>query len=185
MGTRRCAPLIVAVILGGLLGTGPAQAHAEYRRSEPAAGAIISAPPARIDIWFTQELFRRQGENRLRILGPDGQALPAGEPQIDDDDRTHLWVSLPADLGPGLYTVEWRTLSAEDGDTDEGLFTFTLDPQALATTTPELAAPPAPTLATPPAARPPAPSPGDAWCGLGAAPVAAVVVLALRRRSRP
>ena len=41
-------------------------------------------------------------------------------------------------LAPGEYRVEWRNLSAEDGDTDEGDFMFVLDPQAKVTSTPML-----------------------------------------------
>ncbi|MBP7694353.1 MAG: copper resistance protein CopC [Anaerolineales bacterium] len=170
------------VWLGGLLTVGPAQAHAEYQRSEPSADAILAAPPERIDVWFTQELFRRQGENGLQVRGPDGQILAAGEPQIDDDDRTHLWVVLPAGLTPGVYTVEWRTLSAEDGDTDEGQFTFTVDPQAAVTPSPAPLSPATPTVAATPA--PPSPAPGFSLCGVGLAPLAGLVILAQRRRPR-
>jgi methionine-rich copper-binding protein CopC len=77
---------------------GPAQAHASYKRSEPGDGAVVSTPPQRVDIWFAQELFRRQGENWIHVSGPDGQPAHDGEPQIDDDDRAHMWVALK----PGL-----------------------------------------------------------------------------------
>jgi hypothetical protein len=47
-------------------------------------------------------------------------------------------MALLGGLGPGEYTVSWRTLSAVDGDTAEGTFRFTVDPLApVATATPE------------------------------------------------
>jgi hypothetical protein len=124
------------VIVGGLLIAGSAYAHAGYVRSEPGDGAVIAAPPARVDLWFSQELFRRAGENWIRVVGPGEWIVHTGDAQIDDDDRKHLWVMLQPGLEPGVYRVEWRSLSAEDGDPDEGSFTFTLDPQAAATSTP-------------------------------------------------
>lgn len=179
--TKRLA-LGLAVWLGGFLTAGPAQAHAEYQRSEPGAEAVLTAPPERVDIWFTQELFRRPGENGLQVRGPDGQIIAAGEPQIEDDDRTHLWVVLPAGLTSGVYTVEWRTLSVEDGDTAQGQFTFTVDPQAVATPAPAAGPPATSTLAATPA---PPPDPGFSLCGVGLAPLAGLVAPALRRRPRP
>ena len=39
-----------------------------------------------------------------------------------------LSVALPSGLPVGLYTVRWKTLSADDGDSAEGTLTFTYDP---------------------------------------------------------
>lgn len=134
MSTKARALLLAFV--GGLLLVGSAHAHARYLRSEPGDGAVVATSPARVDIWFTQELFRRQGENWIRVFGPGEQPVHIDEAQIDDDDRKHLWVMLRPGLEPGAYRVEWRTLSAEDGDTEEASFSFTLDPQAALTSTP-------------------------------------------------
>lgn len=123
-------------ILGGLLFVGPAQAHAEYLRSTPGSGAVVSTPPTRVDIWFTQDVFRRQGENWIHVFGPEGESVHSGEAQVDDDDRRHIWVLLLPDLGAGEYRVEWRNLSSEDAHSEEGSFSFTVDPQAAATSTP-------------------------------------------------
>lgn len=115
-----------------------AEAHSRYVRSEPGQGAVIASEPERVEIWFTQDLFRRQGENWILVFGPDGDEVQSGEAQIDDDDRRHMWVKLQSPLAPGEYRVEWRNLSAEDGDNDEGELAFILDPQAKVTSTPML-----------------------------------------------
>jgi copper transport protein len=190
------------------LGLGPAlalpalaEAHAAYLRSEPGAGAVVSQSPTRVDIWFTQDLFRRAGENRIEIRGPDGEVVPATEPIVDDDDRRHLWVEVLGDLAPGTYQVSWRSLSSEDGDSDEGEFEFTYDPQAAVTSTPMAEQEPSgvPLTASPTAqslpqatARPrPEPSATDAAsatdrgsCGLGLAPAVGLAWLGLARRRR-
>ena len=154
-----------------------AEAHARYLRSEPGHGAIVSVAPSRVDIWFGQELFRRQGENRIEVSGPDGHPVTVGDPVVDDDDRTHLSVQLKSGLLPGAYQVTWRNLSAEDGDSDEGEFGFVFDPAAAVASTPMVAihptAPPA-TITTAPESPPTptptrAPAPNDG-CPLGLLP---------------
>jgi copper resistance protein C len=124
-----------ALVLAGL-----ASAHAGYVRSEPGAGAVVAAVPTEVVIWFGQDLFRRAGENGIEVLGPDGAAVQAGEAVVDDDDRRRLSVALASGLGPGVYIVDWHSLSADDGDTDAGSFTFTYDPAADITSTPMPAA---------------------------------------------
>jgi len=157
------AAAFFAALLGALLLTVTAFAHAGYLRSEPGSEAVVAESPSRVDIWFTEELFRRQGENKITVIGPGEQPVQVGEAQIDDDDRTHLWVVLQPALPPGEYRVEWRSLSAEDGDTEEGSFLFTLDPQASVTSTPMGAPvptnPPDATQQPPAASRTPASSP--------------------------
>jgi methionine-rich copper-binding protein CopC len=127
---------LLLAMLGGLLLVGSAYAHADYLRSVPGENGVVSAPPARVDVWFTQELFRRKGENRIEVFDPGERPVHAGEAEVDNDDRTHLWVELLPDLAPGRYQVEWHSLSAEDGDNDEGEFSFMFDSQAEVTSTP-------------------------------------------------
>jgi methionine-rich copper-binding protein CopC len=185
---RRAAWLLALGLAGGWL-VGIAQAHAEYDRSDPGAGAVVSTTPAQVVIWFTQDMFRRQGENWIRVTGPGGEEVHAREAVIDDDDRRQLSVSLLPDLAPGEYTVAWRTLSAEDSDDHEGSFTFTLDPEAQVTSTPMSAAPtptPLPPTATVAAATPgPTPAPGGGLCGAALAPGLGLAVFAVgSRRTR-
>ncbi len=129
-------PALVAGVLAAVLlvfaGTSPraALAHANYDRSTPAGGAVIPRAPARLDAWFTQEIFRREGANALEVRDEAGIRVDEDDLALDETDRTHLSVGLPADLAAGRYTVAWRTLSAVDGDTAEGSFAFTIDPTA-------------------------------------------------------
>lgn len=132
----RSSALAVALLL---FLSSVAEAHARYERSEPGDGATVSDAPVQVEIWFSQELFRREGENWIHVFGPENEAIHSGEARIDDDERSLMWVELQTPLKPGSYRVEWRNLSAEDGDTDEGEFTFVYDPQAQVTSTPMLA----------------------------------------------
>ncbi|MCY4081457.1 MAG: copper resistance protein CopC [Caldilineaceae bacterium] len=113
-------------------------AHAEYDDTVPAAGEVVSQAPQQVQIWFTQELFRLEGQNTLEVYGPDDQRVDLDDAAIDDDNRKLMTVTLQSDLPNGVYTVRWRTLSAEDGDEAEGEFQFTLqadEPEAEATPT--------------------------------------------------
>ncbi len=149
-------------------------AHADYDRSVPSADEVVSQAPQQVQVWFTQELFRREGQNSLEVYGPDDQRVDQDDAAIDDDDRTLMTVSLQSALADGVYTVRWRTLSADDGDEAEGEFQFTIqadEPGAEATPTaaPTKAAEnvqPSPTSTTPvestePQSTPPASAPAS------------------------
>jgi len=127
--TRLATAVAVTVALA-LAGTTVVGAHSEYERSVPAAGARIPRSPTKVDVWFTQELFRRAGANTLAVLAADGRRVDDGQARIDADDRSLLSVALLEPLVPGTYRVEWQSLSALDGDTAQGSFEFTVDPTA-------------------------------------------------------
>ena len=116
--------LLVAAVAAGVLVSGHAGAHAGYDRSEPAFAAELDSAPVRIDLWFSQELFRREGANTIRLVDTKGVELPLGEATVDSNDRSHLFAELDGDLPPGRYLVEWTNLSAEDGDSDAGVYPF-------------------------------------------------------------
>ena len=184
-------PAAIAIGLA-LLHPAGAEAHARYLRSVPGEGATVSQAPARVDIWFAQDLFRRQGENRIEVTGPDGRAVQVGDPVVDDDDRTHLWVELEAGLLPGEYRVVWRSLSAEDGDSDEGEFGFLFDPAAGVTSTPmgvaSATAPPQSTATSAPQSLPtptatPVPA-SNGRCALALVPAVELAAFRWPRRRR-
>jgi methionine-rich copper-binding protein CopC len=116
--------LLVAAVAAGVLVSGRAGAHAGYDRSEPAFAAELDSAPLRIGLWFSQELFRREGANTIRLVDAEGAELPLGEATVDSDDRSHLFAELEGELPPGRYLVKWTSLSAEDGDDDAGVYPF-------------------------------------------------------------
>lgn len=103
-----------------------ASGHADYDHSDPAADAVLLVAPAQVRIWFTQELFRRQGVNQLEVYAATGQRVDLDDAAIDDDDRKLMRVSLAPALPSGRYTVRWQALSSEDGHEGQGEFTFTV-----------------------------------------------------------
>lgn len=181
---------------------GVAIGHADYERSDPAADALLDTAPVRVQIWFTQELFRRAGENKIEVYSADGARVDLDDLVIDDDDRKLATVSLPPALPDGVYTVRWQSLSAEDGHDGSGEFSFTVgavgdtdpvtdsntvsatvqaEPLPTNTSEPVTAVPTA--TAEPPAAQP-SPTTGLPCMG-GAAPLMSVLgVVWMGRRRR-
>lgn len=157
--------LVLLSLLASQAQTRLALAHADLDRSDPAADAVLTTAPTQVQIWFTQELFRRQGMNSIEVYAADGSRQDQGESVIDDDDRTLLTVALQPDLPPGVYTVRWQALSAEDGHDSAGEFSFTVGTVATGETTTPTAAPPTATplpVATPTAAPTATPAPSTA-----------------------
>ena len=189
---KRIKALLIGILIaGGLLFTETAHAHSAYVHSNPGADAVIATSPAKVEIWFSQELFRRKGENVIHVSGPDGLEISSGKTTIDDDDRTHIWVELNPNLPAGKYLVEWKNISVEDGHSTEGSSNFIIDPQAAVTSTPmeesnEISAltnTPHPE-STPQSAPTEAPASTNNPCAGGLAPIAGLVFFDILRRRR-
>ena len=157
----RVAVLLPAILI---LLSGAVFAHADYDESVPAAGETVATAPQQVQVWFTQDMFRREGQNSLEVYGPDEQRVDLDDAAIDDDNRKLMTVSLQSGLAGGVYTVRWRTLSADDGDDADGEFQFTIqagetEPAETPTSQPS---PTATALASEPASESADPPPGQA-----------------------
>ncbi len=130
------ATTLIAVLAALFLNASMVQAHAELDRAVPAPDAVVDQIPDRIELWFTQELAEG---STATVAGPDGQRVDNDDAAIDlfDPDRSLLVLSMPAELPPGEYTVEWTSVSGEDDDTDTGSFVFTLSPAATPIASPQ------------------------------------------------
>ena len=120
------AALALVAVAASAIATRSGEAHADYDRSVPAADSVVDTAPAIVEIWFTQEIG--SGGTVVRVLGPDGAQVDLGDTTLDlfDPERKRVTVSLQSNLAPGTYTVEWTTLSAEDGESGSGTFAFTI-----------------------------------------------------------
>jgi copper transport protein len=113
----------LVVLAASLALASAAQAHALLLRSVPAADAEMSQPPPAIELWFTEPL--EAGFSSARLLDSTGAEVDTGAALVDPADDTHL--TLPVgQLGPGIYTVAWQSLSQVDGHEWFGSFPFTV-----------------------------------------------------------
>ncbi|MEP6775974.1 MAG: copper resistance protein CopC, partial [Chloroflexota bacterium] len=119
----RISSLILAFVLVAWLLYPPiASAHAELIRSTPSAGESLDASPQTMRLEFGEsvslDFSTIQVYDRARTpqkAGALGQ--PSGESNV-------IKTSLPNTLGPGVYTVVWRVISAADGHVTAGSFAF-------------------------------------------------------------
>ncbi len=105
-----------------------ALAHAEPSKVTPGDGAVLAAGPREVVIEMSQDMARQADANDIDVFDASGKEVTAVAATIDDTDRSKLSVPLPADLANGVYTIKWKTLSADDGDPANGQLSFTVDP---------------------------------------------------------
>jgi methionine-rich copper-binding protein CopC len=120
-----CLAALLALVL-----VATAFAHAEPATIKPGDKAVLNQPPAQIDMTMSQEMARQGDANDIDVFDASGKEVTVVAAVIDNSDRKKLSVPLPTGLPAGIYTVKWKTLSADDGDAAEGMFTFTIDPSA-------------------------------------------------------
>lgn len=120
------APRLVAALLpvAAAARPRPARAHALVVAAEPAAGARLARPPARVSLRFNTRIDRER--SRLALVGPDGaqtalRPLPSEDPvalEADCPPEAVPWV-------PGAWRLRWQVL-ALDGHITRGDVPFTI-----------------------------------------------------------
>ena len=113
----------VFILAGAGLLTAGVSAHLTVTRTMPADESTVSAPPERVQVWFSQAASPRL--SRLELRGPGGD-VALGEIEVDSKERS-ISAALAAPLMPGRYEAAWRT-AGDDGHVMRGTFTFTLTP---------------------------------------------------------
>src|SRR5205823_1598935 len=95
--------------------------------SDPADGATVATAPGVVKVWFSEGV-RAVSDSNLKVVDSSGQQVDNKDSKVDtsDPDRKLMTVSLKPNLPAGTYTVQWATVSADDGDKDDGEFSFTI-----------------------------------------------------------
>jgi copper transport protein len=112
--------LSLAVFLALALPRG-VEGHAVPRTASPAADATVPTGPPEVSIRFSERVERRA--SGLEVLDASGRRRDRGDARVDAADPWLFRVSVP-DLPPGVYTVSWRVLSADDGHLTDGAYGF-------------------------------------------------------------
>ncbi len=115
--------MLLALVFHACLTPSMALGHAQLERSIPAAGAVLPVAPVQVDIWFTEKVA--SGLSTIQVTDVNRKRVDLADSTVDSSDGHHLVVSLSS-LPPGLYTVIWANLSADDGHPDKGGFAFSL-----------------------------------------------------------
>lgn len=118
---------LTAILIGlgsvAVFATAGALAHSRPIRLDPAPGAVLQSAPTQVQGWFTADIRRDPNWSFLRVADGQGNRADEGETQLSSD-RRHMSVNLRAGLGPGRYTVTWRTYDEADGAIFGDCYTF-------------------------------------------------------------
>jgi copper resistance protein C len=96
-------------------------AHAELRRSDPEAGAVLDRSPMEVSAWFSSQLSTG---SKIGVFDGQFQVVDKGETFIDASDATRMRAEVVS-LSPGRYTVNWKAV-AIDGHVSNGSYDFTV-----------------------------------------------------------
>jgi methionine-rich copper-binding protein CopC len=116
-------PLAAALAVLLLMPAIGVSAHAAYDHSAPGDGEVVATEPAKIDVYFKENMTRANGLPTLIVVNDAGDKVDAGS-ALDDNDRTHISDALSPALPAGRYTVIWHNVSADDGEEAQGSFHF-------------------------------------------------------------
>ena len=96
--------------------------HAVLVRSSPQNRAVLSQPPARVELWFNERI--EPAYAHLVVENAGGAAVDQSDVVVDREDARRVVVTL-GPLPAGRYTVRYRVLSV-DGHIVESQLTFTV-----------------------------------------------------------
>jgi methionine-rich copper-binding protein CopC len=108
-----------------LLSAGGVFAHARLVSSDPAAGAHLTAGPARVALTFSEPLTLAFSRLSLEEPGEAKGAAPIPLKAVKLAGPRTLAADLPAPLAPGAYALVWRAVSVDSHHT-EGRVVFTV-----------------------------------------------------------
>ena len=115
--------LFVIVIIYNAWAVSSVSAHALLLRSNPEANAVLSQPPAQVELFFSESL--QPGTSSIKVYDSNGLIVDVGDVRVDPDDSTRMTVSLHT-LVNGVYTVTWKAVSSIDGHQTTGTFPFAI-----------------------------------------------------------
>lgn len=191
--------LLMSLGLPAALGLTPARAHADLVSTDPTDGAELASAPSNLVFTFSEPLL--PDFVRFIRISDTGETADLPVTDVANNVATIGWSS---DLGPGIWTVEYRVVS-QDGHPVNGSISFTVaaapapTPTTSPTTSPSPTAAPTTAPAPSPTATTPAPTPSPSitptsdtsgsttgWliAGIAVIGLAVVVIIGLVARRR-
>jgi methionine-rich copper-binding protein CopC len=119
----RLAATLGATVLTLAISTGSALAHSYPQTTDPQSNARLDAAPAHIGITYDSNIA--QSGSSMVLLDATGSAVPTAPDPTGGNRQTSIHPM--TDLAPGPYTVDWTSLSADDGHQAQGFYTFVVN----------------------------------------------------------
>jgi copper transport protein len=120
---RRTLVAATAMVVLWVLAASPVGAHALLTSADPAPNSVSATAPAEVTLTFTEAPDPELSS--VRILDSAGVSHSKGAASAVPGRPDELTVAVEP-LSDGVYTVAWRTVSAEDGHIADGAYAFSV-----------------------------------------------------------
>ncbi len=117
--------LLLNFVLLLTIASGTVFAHAKVDSSTPGIGAVVNTAPTSISVHTLENMKPGAQFSNLFVYGPSGDLISQGDAKIPLSQPKEMSVAIKPEKD-GVYVVRWITVSADDGDPDQGAFTFTV-----------------------------------------------------------
>jgi copper transport protein len=115
--------LLGALALMAALRPASARAHANLVQSDPPAQAVLPQAPERVQLTFSEDV--EPSEIEVQVWDAQRRRVDRGDAALIPGTRNAVAVSLNR-VGNGVYTIQWKMVSAVDGHLTRGLVPFTV-----------------------------------------------------------
>jgi len=118
--------------------------HAKVNKAIPAIGSTISQAPTVVTVFTLENINPNPNKSNLFVYSPAGDLISQGNATVSLTNPREMSITIKPDKANlnGVYVVRWITVSAEDGDPDQGAFVFTVNASVATTPTPVATATP-------------------------------------------
>ena len=113
--------IVAGALVALILPAGPASAHADLLRTDPAAGTVVDSLPAAVTLTFSEAV--QPVVAQIQVIAPDGS--PAGGGRISTAAAPTLRIPMRKGGPDGTYAVSYRVVS-DDGHPETGVVTFSV-----------------------------------------------------------
>ena len=112
--------------------------HAKVNKAIPAIGSTISQAPTVVTVFTLENINPDPNKSNLFVYSPAGDLISQGNASVSLTNPREMSINIKPDKAHlnGVYVVRWITVSAEDGDPDQGAYVFTVDANVTTTPTP-------------------------------------------------
>src|SRR6266487_5288085 len=113
-------------------------AHAKVNKAIPAIGSTVSQAPTTVTVFTLENINPNPNKSNLFVYSPVGDLISQGNAKVSLTNPREMSITIKPDKANlnGVYVVRWITVSAEDGDPDQGAFVFTVNTGVVTTPTP-------------------------------------------------
>lgn len=115
--------ILIAAIVAVVSVMSRADAHAHYRSSIPADGAVIERAPDALRIDFSEGV--EPAFSHVQVVDAGGHSVPTGPLSTAPGDGSVVIVPLHTGMRAGRYVVTWE-VTAVDTHRTHGSYSFTV-----------------------------------------------------------